>query len=134
MNAWLLATVIVLIVALVILIGCIAAVVKPYKNTITTLLKHAEGIQKQLDGIQVQTVALNATADRMKNDIVYKKTSIQSVFQSFKDTTSMLNEISESAERATMAIVKHVNNDAQKQTQVEQWTNKAMGFFNRKAQ
>ena len=134
MNAWLLATVIVLIVALVILIGCIAAVVKPYKNTITTLLKHAEGIQKQLDGIQVQTVALNATADRMKNDIDYKKTSIQSVIQSFKDTTSMLNEISESAERATMAIVKRVNNDAQKQTQVEQWTNKAMGFFNRKAQ
>lgn len=134
MNAWLLATVIVLIVALVILIGCIAAVVKPYKNTITTLLKHAEGIQKQLDGIQVQTVALNATADRMKNDIDYKKTSIQSVIQSFKDTTSMLNEISESAERATMAIVKRVNNDAQKQGQVEQWTNKAMGFFNRKAQ
>ena len=134
MNAWLLATVIVLIVALVILIGCIAAVVRPYKNTIMTLLKHAEGIQKQLNGIQVQTVALNATADRMKNDIDYKKTSIQSVIESFKDTTSTLNEISESAERATMAIVKHVNNDVQKQAQVEQWTNKAMGFLNRKAQ
>ena len=70
----------------------------------------------------------------MKNDIDYKKTSIQSVIESFKDTTSTLNEISESAERATMAIVKHVNNDAQKQAQVEQWTNKAMGFLNRKAQ
>ena len=134
MNAWLLVTVIILIAALVILIGCIAIVAKPYKKTITTLLKHVEGIQKQLNGIQVQTVALNATADRMKNDIDYKKTSIQSVIESFKDTTSTLNEISESAERATMAIVMHVNNDAQKQAQVEQWTNKAMGFLNRKAQ
>ena len=134
MNAWLLVTVIILIAALVILIGCIVIVAKPYKKTITTLLKHAEGIQKQLEGIQVQTVALNATVDRMKHDMDYKKTSIQVVVQSFKDTTNMLDEISESAERATMDIVKQVNNDAQKQAQVKQWTNIAMEFLNRKAQ
>jgi uncharacterized protein YoxC len=134
MNAWLLATVIILIVAVVVLIGCIAAVIMPLKNIITILLTHAEGIQKQLNGIQVQTTALNKTVDRMKNDIDYKKTSIQGVIQSFKETTDVLNEISESTERATMAIVKHVNNDAQKQAQVEQWTNKAMSFLNRIAQ
>lgn len=134
MNAWLLVTVIILIGALVILIGCIAVVAKPYKKIITTLLKHAEGIQKQLDGIQVQAVALNTTMDRIMNDLDYKKTSIQVVIQSFKDTTNILDEISESAERATMAIVKHANTDAQKQAQVEQWTNKAMKILNRKAQ
>ena len=117
-----------------VLIGCIAVVIMPLKKIITTLLKHAEGIQKQLNGIQVQTTALNKTIERMKSDIDYKKDSIQGVIQTFKDTTGMLNDISESTERATMAIVKYVNNDAQKQAQVEQWTNKAMGYLNRKAQ
>ena len=132
MNAWLLVTLIILIVAVVVLIGCIAVVIKPLKNTITNLLTHGDGIQKQLNGIQVQTIALNETVDRMKTDIDYKKASIQGVIQSFKDTIRALNEFANSTERATMAIVKHVNHDVQKQDQVKQWTNKAMGYLNRK--
>lgn len=134
MNPWLLATVIILIVAVVALVGCIAVVVVPLKNTITIILSHVEGIQKQLNGVQTQTTALTSTVDRMKTDIDYKKTSFQALVQSVKDSGNMLNEVSESTQKATLAIVRNVQNDAQKQAEVEQWTNIAMGFLNRKAQ
>lgn len=133
MNPWLLATVIILIIAVVALVGCIAVVVMPLKKTITIILLHVERIQKQLNGIQTQTTALTLTVDRMKKDIDYKKTSIQTLVQSVKDTGNMLNEVSESTQKATLAIVKNVRNDAQKQAEIEQWTNTAMGFLNRKA-
>ncbi len=134
MNLWLLATVLILIVSVVVLVGCFAVVAIPLKNTIANILLHVEGIEKQMNGIQTQTTALTVTVDRMKTDIVYKKTSIQAVIQSVKDTNSILNEASESAQKATLSIVKDVQNDAQKQAQIEQWTNTVMGFLNRKAQ
>lgn len=133
MNAWFLTSVIILIVAVVILVGCIVAVMMPLKKTIVILLAHVEGIQKQLNGILVQITALNKTVDRMKVDIEFKKTSIQGVIQSVKDTSDVLNGVSESTEREVLAIIKYVNNDTQKQAQAEQWTNRAIQFLNRKA-
>ena len=55
MNLWLLATVLILIVSVVVLVGCFAVVAIPLKNTIANILSHVEGIEKQMNGIQTQT-------------------------------------------------------------------------------
>lgn len=133
MNVWLLATVIVLIVAVVIFVGCIAVVIFPLKNVITVILAHMQGLQKQLEGIQTQAIALTATMDKMKTDIDYKKQSFQTVVQSVKDVGTALNELNDSSQKATTAIVKQFQNDEEKQAQVERWTNTAVSFLNRKA-
>ena len=134
MNSWLLVSVIILIVAVVILIGCIVAVLVPIKNIITVLLAHVKGIEKQLNGIQTQMTILAATIDKMNTDVQYKKESVLSVVQSVRDTGQLLNQISDSSHEITSAIVKKANSDPQRQAQVEEWTNTAMRFLNRKAQ
>ncbi|MEK4626845.1 MAG: DUF948 domain-containing protein [Solibacillus sp.] len=134
MNAWLLAAIIVLILAVVVFVGCLAIVVVPLRNTIKVLLTHVQGIQKQLEGIQTQTVALTVTMDRIKKDIDNKKETIQLVIQSVKETSTVLNKVSESSQAATTAIVRQLNTDSEKQAQTEQWINTAMKFINRKAQ
>ena len=133
MNGWLLASVIIVAVAVVVLIVCIVAVIVPFKNTATILLAHADGIQKQMNGIQTQTVQLVATADKMKQDIDYKKESVQDFVQALKNTGNVLNEINDSTQALTSNVIKKAADDPARQAQVEQWTNTAMGFLNRKA-
>lgn len=133
MNGWLLASVIIVAIAVVVLIVCIVAVIVPFKNTATVLLAHADGIQKQMNGIQTQTTQLAATADKMKQDIEYKKESVQGVVQSLKNTGTVLNEINDSTQALTSKVIKKAADDPKRQAQVEQWTNTAMGFLNRKA-
>ena len=133
MNGWLLASVIIVAIAVVVLIVCIVAVIVPFKNTATVLLAHADGIQKQMNGIQTQTTQLAATADKMKQDIEYKKESVQGVVQSLKNTGMVLNEINDSTQALTSKVIKKAADDPKRQAQVEQWTNTAMGFLNRKA-
>ena len=133
MNGWLLASVIIVAIAVVVLIVCIVAVIVPFKNTATVLLAHADGIQKQMNGIQTQTVQLVATADKMKQDIDYKKESVQDVVQALKNTGNVLNEINDSTQALTSNVIKKAADDPARQAQVEQWTNTAMGFLNRKA-
>ena len=133
MNGWLLASVIIVAIAVVVLIVCIVAVIVPFKNTATVLLAPADGIQKQMNGIQRQTTQLAATADKMKQDIEYKKESVQGVVQSLKNTGTVLNEINDSTQALTSKVIKKAADDPKRQAQVEQWTNTAMGFLNRKA-
>lgn len=133
MNGWLLASVIIVIVALIVLIVCIVAVIVPFKNTATVLLTHVDGIQKQMNGIQTQTTLLAATADKMKQDIDYKKQSVQGVVQAVKNTGKALNEINDSSLALTSKVMKKAAEDPERQAQVDQWTNTAMGFLNRKA-
>ena len=133
MNGWLLASLIVVIVAVVVLIVCIIAVIVPVKNTVVVLLAHADGIQKQMNGIQTQTTLLAATADKLKQDIDYKKESVQGVVHALKNTGEVLNEINDSSQRLTSKVMQKAANDPARQAQVEQWTNTAMGFLNRKA-
>lgn len=132
-NSWLLASVILLVLAVVILIVCILAVIVPVKNTVTILLAHAEGIQKQMNGIQTQTVHLSATAEKMKHDIEYKKEAVQGVVQSLKHTGEMLNEMSDSSQALTSKVMQKAANDPARQAQVEWWTNTALGYLKRKA-
>ena len=133
MNGWLLASVIIIAIAVVVLIVCIVAVIVPFKNTATVLLAHADGIQKQMNGIQTQAIHLAATADKMKQDIDYKKESVQGVVQALKNTGTVLNEINESSQALTSKVLKKAADDPARQAQVEQWTNTEMGFLNRKA-
>lgn len=133
MNGWLLASVIIVAIAVVVLIVCIVAVIVPFKNTATVLLAHADGIQKQMNGIQTQTIQLAATADKMKQDIDYKKESVQGVVQALKNTGTVLNEIKDSSQALTSKVIKKAVDDPARQAQVEQWTNTAMGYLKRKA-
>lgn len=133
MNGWLLASVIIVTIAVVVLIVCIVAVIIPFKNTATVLLAHADGIQNQMNGIQTQATQLAATADKMKRDIEYKKESVQGVVQSLKNTGTVLNEINDSTQALTSKVIKKAVDDPDRQAQVAQWTNTAMGFLNRKA-
>lgn len=133
MNGWLLASVIIVAIAVVVLIVCIVAVIVPFKNTATVLLAHADGIQKQMNGIQTQTIQLAATADKMKQDIDYKKESVQGVVQALKNTGTVLNEINDSSQALTSKVIKKAVDDPARQAQVEQWTNTAMGYLKRKA-
>lgn len=133
MNGWLLASLIVVIVAVVVLMACIIAVIVPIKNTVVVLLAHINGILKQMNGIEKQTILLAATADKMKQDIDYKKEAVQGVVQTLKNTGIVLNEITESSQALTSKIMKKAAEDPARQAQVEQWTNRAMGFLNRKA-
>ena len=133
MNGWLLASVIIIAIAVVVLLVCIVAVIVPFKNTATVLLAHADGIQKQMNGIQTQTTQLAATADKMKQDIDYKKESVQGVVQALKNTGMVLNEINDSSQALTSKAIKKAVDDPARQAQVEQWTNTAMGFLNRKS-
>lgn len=131
MNSWLLASVILLILAVVILIVCMVAVIKPIKNTVTVLLSHTDGIQKQMNGIQTQAMLLSATAEKMKYDIEYKKETVQGVVQSLKNTGEVLNQINDSSQALTSKVMQKAAADPVRQAQVEQWTNTAMGFLKR---
>ena len=133
MNGWLLASVIIVAIAVVVLIVCIVAVIVPFKNTATILLAHADGIQKQMNGIQTQTTQLAATADKMKQDIDFKKESVQGVVQALKNTSTVLSEVNDSTQVLTSKVIKKAADDPVRQAQVERWTNTAMGFLNRKA-
>lgn len=133
MNVWLLSSLLVIGVAFVVVIVCLLAVLAPLKAVSTVMLAHLEGIDKQMRGIQTQTTQLAATAVKMKNDLDYKKQSVQEVVQSVKNTSAILNAISDTSNEATSRVMKNAANDPQRQAQVEQWTNTAMGLLNRKA-
>lgn len=133
MNIWLLSSLLIIGVAVVVLIVCFIAILAPLKAIATVMLAHVEGIDKQMKGIQTQTTQLATTAVKMKNDLEFKKQSIQEVVQSVKNTGAILNAISDTSHDATSRVMKNAANDPQRQAQVEQWTNTAMGFLNRKA-
>ena len=134
MNSWLLASIIILGIAVVLLVGCIVAVLGPIKKVVTLLLARVEGIQKQLSYIQTETVKLTETMDRIKTDIEFKKDSVQSVIQSVKNTGIVLNQVSDVSYDKTSAVLKKANNDPQRQAEVKEWTNIVMSYVNRKAQ
>ncbi|MBD8033710.1 MULTISPECIES: DUF948 domain-containing protein [Solibacillus] len=134
MNSWLLASIIILGIAVVLLVGCIVAVLGPIKKVVTLLLARVEGIQKQLSYIQTETVKLTETMDRIKTDIEFKKDSVQSVIQSVKNTGIVLNQVSDVSYDKTSAVLKKANNDSQRQAEVKEWTNIVMSYVNRKAQ
>lgn len=134
MNIWLVASIVLVVLAVLILLVCIIAVIGPIKKIVTLLLAHLENIQKQMTTIQNETVQLTATIDRMKSDIEFKKDSVQSVIQSVKNTSAALNQVSDVSHDATSSVMKKVNNDPQRQAEVERWTNTAIGFLQRKAQ
>lgn len=133
MNPWLIAALVILGIAVVLLIVCIIVVIGPIKKVVTLLLAHAEGIKKQLNPIQTETTKLTTTVNRMMADIEYKKESVQSVIQSVKHTSDVLNQVSDVSHDATTKVMKKANNDPQRQAEVERWTNTAMGIIQRKA-
>ncbi|MEK5186734.1 DUF948 domain-containing protein [Solibacillus sp. FSL R5-0691] len=133
MNPWLIASLVVLGIAVVLLIVCIVVVIGPIKKVVTLLLAHAEGIKKQLNPIQTETTKLTTTVNRMMADIEYKKESVQSVIQSVKQTGKVLDQVSDVSHDATVKVMKKANNDPQRQAEVERWTNTAMGIIQRKA-
>ena len=133
MNPWLIAALVILGIAVVLLIVCIIVVIGPIKKVVTLLLAHADGIKKQLNPIQTETTKLTTTVNRMKADIEYKKESVQSVIQSVKHTSDVLNQVSDVSHDATVKVMKKANNDPQRQAEVERWTNTAMGMIQRKA-
>ncbi|MER2028820.1 MAG: DUF948 domain-containing protein [Solibacillus sp.] len=133
MNPWLIAALVILGIAVVLLIVCIIVVIGPIKKVVTLLLAHAEGIKKQLNPIQTETTKLTTTVNRMMADIEYKKESVQSVIQSVKHTSDVLNQVSDVSHDATTKVMKKAHNDPQRQAEVERWTNTAMGIIQRKA-
>ena len=134
MNIWLVASIALVVLAVFILVVCIIVVIGPIKKIATILLAHLENIQKQMTTIQNETVHLTATINRMKADIEFKKESVQSVIQSVKNTSAVLNQVSDFSHDATSSVMKKANNDPQRQAEVKHWTNTAMGFIHRKAQ
>ncbi|MEK4131765.1 DUF948 domain-containing protein [Solibacillus sp. FSL W8-0474] len=134
MNSWLLASIIILGIAVVVLVGCIVAVLGPIKKIVTLLLARVEGIQKQMSYIQTEIIKLTETMDRLKTDIEFKKDSVQSVIHSVKNTGTILNEVSDVSYDRTSAVMKKANNDPQRQAEVKAWTNTVMSYINRKAQ
>ena len=134
MNSWLLASIIILGIAVVVLVGCIVAVLGPIKKIVTLLLARVEGIQKQMSYIQTEIIKLTETMDRLKTDIEFKKDSVQSVIHSVKNTGTVLNEVSDVSYDRTSAVMKKANNDPQRQAEVKAWTNTVMSYINRKAQ
>ena len=134
MNSWLLASIIILGIAVVVLVGCIVAVLGPIKKIVTLLLARVEGIQKQMSYIQTEIIKLTETMDRLKTDIEFKKDSVQSVIHSVKNTGTVLNEVSDVSYDKTSAVMKKANNDPQRQAEVKKWTNTVMSYINRKAQ
>ena len=133
MNPWLIAALVILGIAVVLLIVCIIVVIGPIKKVVTLLLAHAEGIKKQLNPIQTETTKLTTTVNRVMADIENKKESVQSVIQSVKHTSDVLNQVSDVSHDATTKVMKEANNDPQRQAEVERWTNTAMGIIQRKA-
>ena len=133
MNPWLIAALVILGIAVVLLIVCIIVVIGPIKKVVTLLLAHAEGIKKQLNPIQTETTKLTTTVNRVMADIENKKESVQSVIQSVKHTSDVLNQVSDVSHDATTKVMKKANNDPQRQAEVERWTNTAMGIIQRKA-
>lgn len=134
MNSWLLASIIILGIAVVVLVGCIVAVLGPIKKIVTLLLARVEGIQKQMSYIQTEIIKLTETMDRLKTDIEFKKDSVQSVIHSVKNTGTVLNDVSDVSYDRTSAVMKKANNDPQRQAEVKKWTNTVMSYINRKAQ
>lgn len=134
MNSWLLASIIILGIAVVVLVGCIVAVLGPIKKIVTLLLARVEGIQKQMSYIQTEIIKLTETMDRLKTDIEFKKDSVQSVIHSVKNTGTVLNDVSDVSYDRTSAVMKKANNDPQRQAEVKAWTNTVMSYINRKAQ
>ncbi|MEK3763920.1 DUF948 domain-containing protein [Solibacillus sp. FSL K6-4121] len=134
MNSWLLASIIILGIAVVVLVGCIVAVLGPIKKIVTLLLARVEGIQKQMSYIQTEIIKLTETMDRLKTDIEFKKDSVQSVIHSVKNTGTILNEVSDVSYDRTSAVMKKANNEPQRQAEVKAWTNTVMSYINRKAQ
>ncbi|MFL6555998.1 MAG: DUF948 domain-containing protein [Bacillus sp. (in: firmicutes)] len=110
-------------IAFLVLVIFLAATLKSFQVTLTSVSKTLIGLEKQLDGVTAETTLLLHKTNALADDIQQKSESLTSVVEAVKDVGTTVTKFNGTLQNITKSVDIHVEESKEKISQIVQWGN-----------
>lgn len=108
-------------IAFAVLVGYLAMTLKATQRTLDNVANTIESLEKQMEGITTETTALLHKTNKLAEDMHYKSTKLNGVFDGIKGIGETINDFNGSLRQISTHITKAAAEDQDKAAQAVKW-------------